>query len=452
MKTLLIEKGHIIDPQNNIDGTANIFIKDGKIALLTEEFIEADEIINAEGKIVCPGFIDIHMHEDPYDPAEDKLDKSIALSMLKMGVTTAIGGNCGDNVYDPQIYLDIIDKRGTATNLGLFAGHTYIRNKCGGHDKYSPVNNETLNKMVSLGEEYLSGGCFGISYGLKYIPGTTNIELTEMSKLCKSKDKLITSHVRYDASRVFEAVQEVADLGEKLDLRVQISHIGSMGGYGQMTELLKIIEEYKFRGIDILCDCYPYNAFSTYIGETTYDDGFLEAYNAGYDSVLICDGKYAGMRCTKEIFEELRSTAPMTLTVGFFMKDEDVTEALLSPNVILGSDGVRNGDAGHPRAAGTFPRFISQFVKTGRISLYDAINKMTAMPAKRLRLRNKGNFSAGSDADIVIFDYSKIQDKSTYEEPAKEPEGIDYVMLGGQIAVENGKVVNDSLGKSVRCV
>lgn len=452
MKTLLIEKGHIIDPKNNIDCVMNMLIKDGKIALLTEEYIEADEVINAEGKIVCPGFVDIHMHEDPYNPAEDKLDKSIALSMLKMGVTTAMGGNCGDNAYDPIKYLDIIDERGTAINLGLFAGHTFIRNKCGGNDKYAPVDNETLKNMLSLGEKYLESGCFGISYGLKYIPGTTNKEVTEMSKLCKKQDKLITAHVRYDAARIFEAVQEVADLGENLGLRVQVSHIGSMGGYGQMTELLNIIEEYKNRGVDILCDCYPYNAFSTYIGETTYDDGFLDTYNADYDSVLICHGKYAGMRCTKEIFEELRATAPMTLTVGFFMKDEDVTKALLNPNVMLASDGVRNGDSGHPRAAGAFPRFISQYAKTGKISLYQAINKMTNMPAQRLGLENKGNLSVGSDADIVIFNLNIIEDKATFEKPAIAPEGIDYVILGGQKAIENGKVVRDSLGKAVRCI
>lgn len=451
MKTLLIEKGHIIDPQNKLDCIANIFVKDGKIACVSDKFIEADEVIDADGKIVCPGFIDIHMHEDPYDPIEDKLDKSIALSMIKMGVTTALGGNCGDNVYDPQFYLDMIDRKGTAMNLGLFAGHTFIRNKCGGYNKYASVDNDVLNKMLVLGKKYLDNGCFGISYGLKYIPGTAETELIEMSKLCKTNDKLITAHVRYDAARVIEAVKEVADLGEKLGLRVQISHIGSMGGYGQMAELLNTVDKYKNKGVDILCDCYPYNAFSTYIGETTYDEGFLETYNSDYGSVLICDGKYAGMRCTKEIFEELRATAPMTLTVGFFMKDEDVLKALLNTNVIIGSDGVRKKDAGHPRAAGAFPRFISQYARTGKISIFDAIDKITNMPAKRLRLQNKGNLSVGSDADVVIFDYNKIQDKSTFENPAVGPEGINYVILGGQIAVENGCVINDSLGKSVRC-
>jgi len=450
MKTLLIKNGHVIDPRNGIDEVMNVFIKDGKIADLSKEIIDSEHVIDAKGKIVCPGFIDIHMHEDPYDSKRDLLDKSIALSMIKMGVTTAIGGNCGDNVYDPRMYLDILDRKGTAINLGIYAGHTFIRNICGGHDKYAPVSDEILNEMLQLGQEYLDSGCFGISYGVKYIPGTTSKELLEMSRLCKHNDKLIASHVRNDVEKVFEAVREMADVGEKLGIRIQISHIGSMGGYGQMTELLKMISEYRKSGVDVKCDCYPYNAFSTGIGETTYDDGFLESYNSDYDCILICDGKYAGQRCTKEIFDELRATEPRTMTVGYFMRDEDVSKALLDANVMIASDGVRNGDQGHPRAAGTFPRFISQYVKTSKISLYEAINKMTNMPAERLRLNNKGNLSIGADGDIVIFDYKNIQDKATYEEPAKGPEGIDYVLIEGQLAVENGIVINDNLGRSVR--
>jgi len=450
MKTLLIKNGHVVDPKNKIDNVTNIFIKDGKVNAITSELIEADLVINAEGKLVCPGFIDIHMHEDPYDAKKDMLDKSIALSMVKMGVTTAMGGNCGDNFYDPDLYLDMLDRKGTATNLGLFAGHTFIRNKCGGNDKYSSVDYEILKKMLPLGKKYLEAGCFGISYGLKYVPGTTSEELYELSKLCKDKDKLITSHIRYDVDRVLEAVKEMADLGEKQNLRIQISHIGSMGGYGQMTQVLETVEEYNRRGVDIKCDCYPYNAFSTGIGETTYDDGFLESYNSDYDSVLICDGKYEGQRCTKEIFDELRATAPKTMTVGYFMREEDVSKALLNNNVMIASDGIRKGDTGHPRAAGTFPRFISKYVKTNQISLYEAINKMTAMQAERLRLSRKGNLSVGSDADIAIFDYDQIEDKATYEKPALGPNGIEYVLIGGNIAVEKGIVINDSLGKSVR--
>ncbi len=451
MKTVLIKNGHVVDPLNGLEEDLNILIRNGKIADLTHELPQADCCIDVKGKTVCPGFIDIHMHEDPYDQEKGLLDKSIAKSMVLMGVTTAVGGNCGDNVMDPSRYLDILDREGTATNLGLLAGHTFIRKACGGSDKYSPVSQQTLEKMYQYGERCLQEGCFGISFGLKYVPGTSCEELTKMASLCNSGHKLIAAHVRYDVERVFEAVKEMADVGKRLELPVQISHIGSMGGYGQMKELLGDIRKYQQEGIDIKCDCYPYDAFSTAIGETTYDDGFLKLYDSDYNNILICDGKYAGKRCTKAIFDELRATAPETMTVGYFMKEEDIALAMLEPEIMVASDGIRNGDQGHPRAAGTFPRFINKYVKTGKLPLMDAIRKMTEMPASRLGLKNKGNLTIGSDADIVVFNYDTIEDQATYEQPALPPAGMDYVLIGGKVAVSEGKLVCDSLGRTVRC-
>ena len=231
---------------------------------------------------------------------------------------------------------------------------------------------------------------------------------------------------------------------------MQFSHIGSMGGYGQMKKLLTNIEDYRKSGIDMLCDCYPYTAFSTGIGKTTYDDGFLESYQADYDSILIVNGKYAGRRCTKEIFDELRRTAPETGTVGYFMKKEDVDMALQSPLVMIGSDGVRTEGMGHPRASGAFARFISDYIKTGKLSLMDGIRKMTTMSAERLNLPHKGNFLAGSDADITIFDMDSVCDCATYENGQIPPKGFTYVLIGGEIALKDDKIINGHLGRSVR--
>ena len=200
----------------------------------------------------------------------------------------------------------------------------------------------------------------------------------------------------------------------------------------------------------MLCDCYPYSAFSTGIGETTYDEGFLERYRAGYDSILIVSGKYAGKRCTKEIFDELRAEAPETATVGYFMKPEDVKTALLSPLVMIGSDGVRTDGMGHPRASGAFARFISDYMATGLISVPDGIRKMSTMAAERLNLPHKGNLMTGSDADITIFDLKKVKDLATYENGQIPPIGFAYVLIGGEIALENDKVVNGRLGRAVR--
>lgn len=467
MKTVLICGGTIIDPSQHCNKKASLLCIGGKVSeiiesssaeTLSELMSKVDQVIDASGKIVCPGFVDIHMHEDPYDPESGRLDKSIASSMVLMGVTSALGGNCGDNRWDPKEYLDILDRQGTATNIALMAGHTFLRNRSGGTDKYrsggvdkySHIDDTMLAAMIANGQECLEAGCFGVSFGVKYIPGTEWKEISGLAGLCRADDRLVSSHVRADVAGVFDAARELADIGREAGVKVQFSHIGSMGGYGQMEQLLHQLEGYRAEGVDLMCDCYPYDAFSTGIGETTYDEGFLESYQSDYSHIQLCDGPYAGQRCTKEIFDELRKNAPETMTIGYFMREKDVEMALKSPMVMLASDGLRNGPQGHPRAAGTFPRFLNRYVKTGKIPLEEAIRKMTWTPAQRIGLPSKGTLRLGSDADIVIFDLDTIEDLATYESPDLPPKGIDYVILKGEIAVDHGQLVRDDLGRSLR--
>lgn len=447
----VVKNGSVIDPYNNIDSKLNIVIKDGKILEITPYEISGEKNIDATGLIVCPGFIDIHMHEDMYHNEEDYLDEWIAKSMLNMGVTTCIGGNCGINLTEPLTYLDAVDRLKLPVNIGLMAGHTNIR-ECvvENSNKYNPIQTDDIKKIMYTAREYLEGGCFGISYGIRYVPGITELELIEVSKACKPENKIINAHVRDDAKNIIWATKEFIKVGMKLDIPIQNSHIGSMGGYGQMKELLRLLDSVKSSGLDITSDCYPYYAFSTRIGETTYDDGFLERYNIDYDSIEISEGKYKGQRCTKNIFDELRKNSPDTITVGHVMNEKDIDMAILHPNVMIASDGFLHNEQGHPRAAGTFPRLIDKYVKTGKLSLYDAINKMTTMQAKKLGLSNKGNLSKGSDADITIFSYDEIKDNATFDNPIKKPDGIKYVLIKGSVALKDGEIVNGKLGTSVR--
>ena len=449
-RRVLIKNGHIVDPKQNFDQVMNLYIENGKIVNLTEEEPDADLVIDAAGKIVCPGFIDIHMHEDEYDPLTDTIETGMAESALRMGVTLDIGGNCGTNNYDPVRYLDLADRDGAPVNIGLMVGHTWLRNLDGKRDKYQPVSSEAIAEMEGTARDCLEKGCLGISFGVKYVPGTTWEEILALIQLCRKDDKLVTSHVRKDVDGVFDAADELARMGQEGQIRVQFSHIGSMGGYGQMKQLLSNIEGYRAMGIDMLCDCYPYEAFSTEIGATTYDEGFLESYQSDYDSILIVNGKYSGQRCTKEIFDELRETAPDTGTVGYFMKKEDVEMALLSPLVMIGSDGIRMEGKGHPRASGSFARFIREYMATGKISLSEGVRKMTTMAAEWLNLPQKGNFLPGSDADVVIFDLNRVTDRATFEDGQIPSEGFDWVLIGGRVALQNDRIINNRLGRSVR--
>ena len=447
MKTL-IYGGRVIDPASRVDGKLNLLIEDGKIAWVGRETPDADITINAGGKIVSPGFIDIHMHEDPV--INGKIRQCIFPMMLRQGVTTAVGGNCGDNVYDPLEYLKIVEENGAAVNVALFAGHEFYRTAAGAKDIYKGTTEGQKREMEAGLRAALAGGCVGVSFGLRYVPGADKEEFFRAAACCKDSGKLIASHVRDDADAIFDAIDEFCEAGVAYGLPVQISHIGSMGGFGQMEEVLRQIDGYKLRGLDIAMDCYPYFAFSTHLGATTYDPGWLERYHCDYGVLEFCEGKYKGQRATAETFAELRRAEPDILTVCYVMREEDIRRALGHPAVMLGSDGVTNQGQGHPRAAGAFPRFLAEFSRKGEISLYDAIEKMTAMPAERLGLTNKGRLSVGSDADIVIFDYETIQDRATFAEPALAPVGIEYVLIGGEIALEKGEILKDNCGNAVR--
>ena len=449
---ILIRSGRVIDPANYVDSVLDIYISDGKIVPPSADF-RAERVIDATGKIVCPGFVDIHMHEDPVLPDgsiyKDE-EKAIFNCMLRMGVTSAIAGNCGENKYHPADYLDLVDAQGTAVNVGMMAGHEYFRHEAGALDKYAPATKEQKAHMARQVEKCLERGCVGVSFGIRYIPGIDMDELLETASGCKKHGGRISAHIRSDAEEVYDAAREFLDAGLTLDVPVQLSHIGSMAGFGQMEKFLTLVDSYKIIKPDIGCDCYPYDAFSTGLGSTTYDEGWLERYGCDYSVVELAEGKYKGQRCTKEIFDEVRREHPECMTICYVMQQSQVDLALTHPGVMLGSDGTLSEGQGHPRAAGAFPRFIDRYVKTGKLSLFEAINKITAVPARQLNLKDKGRLSAGADADVVIFDLERIADKATFEQPLLPPEGIDYVIVNGVIAAENGKILSFNSGRSIR--
>lgn len=447
MKTL-ISGGRLIDPANGLDGHYNILLENGKVAWVGTGCPDADTVIDAAGKIVSPGFIDIHMHEDPVE--DGSIRQCIFPMMLRQGVTTAVGGNCGGNVHDPLDYLRMVDREGAAVNVALYAGHEYFRIAAGARDIYGGSTEQQRREMARNITAALAGGCVGVSFGLRYVPGADKEEFFRAAACCAGTGKPIASHVRDDADAIFASIEELIDAGRAYGLPMQISHIGSMAGFGQMEAVLKKVEDYREEGLDVSLDCYPYFAFSTRLGTPTYDPGWLERYHCGYDVLEFCDGKYQGRRATKETFEEMRRDFPDCLTVCYVMQEQDIRLAFRHESVMLGSDGITDNGRGHPRCAGTFPRFIAEFVKKGDLDLYQAIEKMTAMPARRLNFRNKGHLGIGADGDVTIFDYDRICDRATFADPALPPVGIDCVLIGGEIVLQDGIILKDRCGKAVR--
>lgn len=455
MFDLVIHGGFVIDPSKRIYSKLNIGVKDGKIAAVTKDDLCGAAAIDAAGLTVTPGFVDMHIHEDPYNDDKDGFKITISASMLRMGVTSVVGGNCGiGKTDDPVELLDTVDRTGYPVNIGMLAPHEKLRAAFGNYSRYEPLDPKIISKMQRLLEEQLDDGCLGLSLGMEYIPGIDKAEATALMHVAERKGKIVAVHQREDGKKAVPAVRELAGYAAETGAKLQISHLSSMCSFGSMDEAISIIDDCRANGIDLLFDGYPYYAFCTSIGSAVFDEGFLENYRFGEEcfTKLQVDAKYLqGREMNKEVFYSIRAKDPKSLVVAHILNAAEVDRCIVHPAAVVVSDGLYNDGQGHPRGSGTFPKLIREYVIEKRLlSLEDAIEKITRMPAERMGLAGKGSLKPGSDADITIFDMNQIRDGATYQEPLKQPEGIEYVVIGGEVALKNGEIVNHRLGKSIR--
>ncbi|MFW6029279.1 MAG: N-acyl-D-amino-acid deacylase family protein [Halanaerobiales bacterium] len=440
MYDLVINNGEIVDPE---DGKykADIGIENGVIEKISKNKLDGKKIIDAKSNMVSPGFIDIHMHEDNIKNGKIKFE--IFNNMVQMGVTTAIGGNCGLGNSDIGSYLDILEKKSPPLNYAGMIGHGSLREKVACNDRYRKANDKELLEMKKLLKKGLEDGAIGLSFGLEYTPGATIMEMMELAEIVADySNRLVAAHYRFDADRSLEAIAEMIIIARETGVKFQISHIGSCTAFGQMDTALNMIEVARNGGVDIMADVYPYDAFSTYVGSAVFDEGCFKKWGVDYNAIKVTEGKYKGKRCNKEIFEYIRENEPDDLVVAFVMEEKEVVKAMQHPLVMIASDGILNDGQGHPRAAGTFPRVLGKYVREeNSLNLINAIDKITRMPAERAGLFKKGRIKEGYDADICIFDYDKIIDKSTFNNPTQKPVGIKEVIVGGISVVDKGNLV-----------
>lgn len=454
MFDLVIQNGDVADVENLLIKKCHIGIKDGKIAAVSEVELSGDKTIEASGMLVSPGFVDLHMHEDELKKEEGKtyIEEDIFKSMTLMGVTTCIGGNCGIGMTDMGGYLSAVDRQGLTVNFGAYLGYSSLREKIGVQDNYRPLTREESEEVKILIRAGLDAGALGISFGLEYTPGSTTNELLEAAKVLREyPDKLIAAHYRNDGEEGIEAIKELLHISWVTGVPLQISHIGSCTAFGMMDTSLDLLEKARSIGIDVMADCYPYHAFSTYIGTAVFDGDCFGRWDKDYSAILVAEGKYAGEYCTKEIFQYLREKEPNTLVVAFVMDEQEVEKALIYPLVMIASDGLMHNGQGHPRGAGAFPRVLSHYVREKKVlPLLTALSKMTVMPAKRLGLMKKGSIHIGNDADLVIFSPENIRDNADFSQPSLVPEGISYVIVNGEIVADRGRLTDSRPGKAIR--
>lgn len=429
---------------------ADIGVEGGLIACLGDVPGPARQTLDARGLVASPGFIDIHMHEESLEPGPAE-PYDIARYMLAMGVTTAVGGNCGNNRQGVADFLGFVDRVGAPINYLCYSGHNSARAAAGVAGPYEAATRAQAEAMADIVARDLDAGAIGLSYGLEYSPAVTMEEMAGVAAGAKGRPMLLAAHYRSDGPDGVRSVEELAALSAAAGQPMQVSHLVSCSAFGFMAESLATLERAVARGVDVLADSYPYEAFCTRIGSAVFDDGCLERWNKGYDAIMLLQDPLKGRRCDEATFRLARERYPAMLAAAFVMNESEAIMALQHPLVLAASDGIYNKGFGHPRGAGTFPRILGRYVRElGELSLVDALEKMTLGPARRLRLERKGRLEPGCDADITLFDPGAVIDRADYGSPTLPPLGIRLVMIGGKEALRDGSPIDERLGRAIR--
>lgn len=401
-------------------------------------------------------------------------------------------------------FLEYADRQKLTVNAKMYIGHSSLRIAVMGMVN-RPATDRELDQMKGILREAMEAGAAGFSTGLIYTPScyAEEKEIVELAKVIAPFDGVYASHMRNESDKVVEAVKETIDVGRKAGVRVDISHHKMLGkpNWGKQKQTLALIHQAREEGIPVICDQYPYTCNMTTLNACMppwyFDEGFqsmteklksadfrkklkaeMEDPTTAYDNYYLNAGGWGGVyvysspktpdaegRFITE-YAELIGTDPWDAffdlcvennceTGGVYssMCEEDVCDIIRDPYCIVGSDGLTRSwqEKGHPRASATFPHAITYFVKEKKIlSLEEMIHKMTGLSAEYLLVKNKGFIREGYDADLLIFDYDRLQDTATYRQPNSLTKGIDYVFVGGKAVYKDMKFTGLTPGRMLR--
>ncbi|HOO56846.1 MAG TPA: D-aminoacylase [bacterium] len=489
---ILIRGGRIYDGSGSAAFDADVLIEGDRIKdvgpAVVPEKAAGDpgiEEIDASGKIVCPGFIDMHAHSD----FKIAVDGSMA-PKLRQGVTSVVMGSCGfsaapvndlmrrdyrrflTGMFGDECafewstlsgYLNRIRKQGTGTNVYPQVGMGNLRSMVMGV-RPSKANEWHIKKMKMLLEQSLEEGARGFSTGLVYPMQlfASHHEVMELCRVAARHGALYSTHIRNEMDRSFDANCEAVQFARETGVSVQISHQKAVkqSNWGAPKRSLEMMEQAREQGIDVETDAYPYDSFSNIflltvvINEPGREEKiiFIDLKNLPqYEGKTLADvmrdtGKSALAASLYILKEEGLTKVPIA---GRFICEDDLRYILAHPLVSIGSDGVepQTGKKSHPRLYSTTARFLKKYVIEEKIvPMEEAIRKMTSMPARKAGIEKRGLLEAGNFADVVVFDPAGLKDNATYSDPMVHPDGFDAVIVNGRTAVRNDELLDVRAG------
>jgi N-acyl-D-amino-acid deacylase len=507
---VIIRNGRVLDGQGNPWILADVAIRDGKFARIGKIVGRGRTEIDAAGKYVSPGWIDM------MDQSGGVLPRSgLAENKLQAGVTTAIGGEGGTPVPAARVaeYFATLERQGISINFGSYFSQTQTRVAVLGQSSRKPTPAE-LDRMRAIMDTAMRGGAMGMTTALIYPPSsyTTTDELVEVAKAAAKYGGVYASHIRGEGKEVVESVNEAIAIGERAGMPVEVFHlkVAHRPGWGiLMDSVRRTVEAARARGVDVAADLYVYTAGGTGLEATipswahegggdslrvrlanpavrtrlkrelaTGSPGWWNIIEAagGWDGVVLVNARnpenarYEQKTLTQIAREMGKDPADAAwdlvaqgrgrvMAIYHMMSEGDIETALRFPWTSIGSDAGAVEQIGtpdqtglpHPRSFGNAPRVIAKYVKERPVlTLPEAIRKMTGWPATRMRLAGRGTIAVGNWADVTIFDYDKLQDRATYEKPMEFPTGIEWVLVNGIVTIDHGKHTGAKAGHVLR--
>lgn len=495
---LVLRNGRILDGSGSPWYRGDVAIRGDSIVRIAAAITDsAARVIDVEGQIIAPGFIDIHTHS-----RGGIFEVPTAENYVRQGVTTLIEGPDGSSPVPLKPFFDKLEALPKSVNIGSFIGQGAVRAAVIGNANRKPTAEE-LQKMRALVEQGMKDGAFGLSSGLFYVPGTftSTEEVIELARVAGQFGGIYISHMRDEAYGVIDSVNETIAIGERGSLPTQVTHHKIIGpaNWGKSVDTLKLIDQARTRGVDVTIDQYPYTASSTSIqaallpawaqegGRTETikrikdpesrakikaeiiriiknergggDPKNIVIAGCGWDATLagknLADvARFRGMQPTVE------NAAEAALWIienggcsGIFhaINEADLERILKHPATMIASDGeipIFGKAHPHPRSYGTFARVLAVYVRERHtITLEDAVRKMSSFPAARLGLLDRGLIRPGMKADLAVFDPDRVRDAATFEQPHQYAEGVSTVIVNGQVVFEHGAMAAARPGK-----
>lgn len=498
---LIIRDAQVIDGTGAAPYTADVGVVGDRIARISEDQLwetSDTRVIEADGRVVAPGFIDLHAHLDPLPMLPE------AESMARQGVTTALGGPDGGGPWPFGQHLDEMEALGVGINVAFMVGHNRIRRAVMQLENRAPEPAE-LEEMQTMVAQAMDEGAYGISTGLKYLPGAFSDvdEVVALSEVAGQRGGFYTSHLREEGLELLGGVSEALEIGRRADIPIVLTHHKVVGApsWGASETTLAMVDSARAAGTDAMVDQYPYTAsytsitilipawameggneaFLARLEEPALEDSIMEGiefniindrgandlsrvqfalvqWDPSLEGRTLADwADERGLERTTAVGAQLVVDAVRNggaSAIFHAMDAGDVDRIMSHPQTMIASDGrlTRPGIGHpHPRWYGTFPRVLGHFVRErGLMPLETAVHKMTGMPAARMGLTDRGVIEEGAYADLVIFDPTTVIDQATFTDPHQYPVGIDYVLVNGQFAVDAGTFVDARAGVVLR--